>query len=63
MWASSGLTEPDGQLVLDKEFMRLLFTAKKPTIGEATAQAKAAVSDLDVRHTWILLGDPTMRLQ
>jgi hypothetical protein len=63
VWASSGLTEPDGQMALDREFMRLLFAARKPTIGEATARAKTAVSDLDVRRTWILLGDPTTRLQ
>jgi len=63
VWASSGLTEPDGQLVLDREFMRLLFSARKPTIGEATARAKAAVTDLDIRRTWILLGDPTTRLE
>jgi hypothetical protein len=43
--------------------MQLLFAAKKPTIGQAVAAAKAATSDLDVRRTWILLGDPTTRLQ
>jgi hypothetical protein len=63
VWASSGMTETDGQMVMDREFMRLLFAAQKPTIGEATAQAKAVVSDLDIRRTWILLGDPTTKLQ
>jgi hypothetical protein len=32
------------------------------SIGEAILKAKEATSDLDVRRSWILLGDPTMRL-
>lgn len=32
-------------------------------VGDATTRAKAAVSDLDVRRTWILFGDPSMRLR
>jgi hypothetical protein len=63
VWASSGLTEPAGQQTMDTELMRLLFAARKPTIGEATARAKAVVGDLDVRRTWILLGDPTLKLE
>jgi len=33
------------------------------TLGEAVRRAKAAVSDQDVRRTWILFGDPTTRLR
>jgi hypothetical protein len=32
-------------------------------LGEAARQAKLATSDLDVRRTWMLLGDPTMRVR
>ena len=32
-------------------------------MGEAVTKAKAAISDRDVRRTWILLGDPTMKLR
>ena len=32
------------------------------TVGEAVAKAKAAVSNPDVRRTWIFFGDPLMRL-
>jgi hypothetical protein len=32
-------------------------------IGEAMMKAKLATADTDVRRTWILLGDPTMRLR
>lgn len=63
MWASSGLTEPDGQAVMNKELIRLLFSGERLTLGEATAGAKAATGDQDVRKTWILFGDPTTRLK
>ena len=32
------------------------------TLGEATLRAKTAVSNGDVRRTWMLFGDPTTRL-
>ncbi|MGD0623935.1 MAG: C25 family cysteine peptidase, partial [Thermodesulfobacteriota bacterium] len=63
VWASSGLTEPDGQTMMDKELVRLLFNGESLTLGEATARAKSATSDGDVRRTWILFGDPTTRLK
>jgi hypothetical protein len=63
VWASSGLTEPDKQAVMNKELIRLLFNGGSLTLGEATKRAKASVSDQDVRKTWILFGDPTTRLR
>jgi hypothetical protein len=63
VWASSGLTEPDKQAVMNKELIRLLFGKESLTLGEATAQAKASVSDQDIRKAWILFGDPTTRLK
>jgi hypothetical protein len=70
VWASSGLTHPDQQSLINQQLYRLLFAPssgkdKGPTItlGEATQRAKAAVNDMDVRRTWILLGDPTMWLK
>ena len=63
-WTSAGMTEPGDQSVLNKQLYQLLFTAGNSiTLGEATAKAKAAVSDGDIRRTWVLLGDPTMRLK
>ncbi|MEW6208940.1 MAG: C25 family cysteine peptidase, partial [Acidobacteriota bacterium] len=62
-WASSALTTPDIQAQMNQELMRQLFSATVLTIGEATLKAKSAVSDLDVRRSWILLGDPTTRLK
>jgi hypothetical protein len=63
VWASSGLTEPDKQLLMNKELIKLLFGRESLTLGEATARAKASVSDQDVRKTWILFGDPSTRLR
>jgi hypothetical protein len=63
VWASSGLTDPDKQAVMNKEVVRLLFNGESLTLGEATKRAKAVVSDQDVRRTWILFGDPTTKLK
>ena len=63
VWASAGQCEPSGQAVLNQEFHHLLFGATPITIGEAASGAKAAVVDGDVRRTWILFGDPAMRLR
>jgi hypothetical protein len=63
IWASSGLTEPDQQAVMNKELIKLLFGRESLTLGEATARAKGSVSDQDIRKTWILFGDPTTRLR
>jgi len=63
VWMSSGLTEPSRQAPMNKELIRLLFNGQMLTLGEATARAKASVSDQDIRRTWILFGDPTTRLK
>ena len=63
VWASSGLTEPEGQVAMNEELVRLLFNGEELTIGEAAMRAKAAADDADVRKTWILFGDPTTKLR
>jgi hypothetical protein len=63
VWASSGLTESPGQASLDTALIRALYGNPPPTLGEAAAAAKRAVSDMDVRRTWILFGDPATKLQ
>ncbi len=62
VWASSGLSDPDWQLTMNKELYRQLFTSGL-TVGEAVLKAKAATRNKDLRRTWILFGDPTLRLQ
>ncbi len=63
-WGSSGMTGPGNELVLNEQMYRSVFDANASlTIGEATLRAKAAVNDEDIRRTWILFGDPSMRLR
>ncbi len=67
-WASSGQCDPGEQAAMNQQFYRLIF-GKEPsigkplTIGEATMKSKTAISDRDIRRTWILFGDPSMRLR
>ena len=64
VWASSGMTLPTDQLLLNQELYRLLFNrGQAMTIGEAVIRAKAASSEPDVRRTEILLGDPATKLK
>jgi hypothetical protein len=61
-YASSGDTIPDGQQEMSLGVYQLLFGAQSMALGDVTKQAKTATSDLDVRRTWILLGDPSMKI-
>src|SRR5262249_48917737 len=63
VWASSGLTDSAPQAAMNQALITALFGAHPMTLGEAAAWAKPAMSDLDVRRTWILFGDPAIRLQ
>ncbi|HXL79339.1 MAG TPA: C25 family cysteine peptidase [Pyrinomonadaceae bacterium] len=63
VWASSGYTASDPQFEMNSQFYRLLFGGQPLRLGEAAREAKLATPDLDVRRTWILLGDPTMRVR
>ena len=65
VWASSGMTQPDGQAVMNQQLYRLLLNpGRQPTLlGDAIIRAKSGVADEDVRKSWILFADPTMRLK
>ena len=63
VWASSALSGVSGQLAVNLEFNRQVFGPNPPTIGDAILRAKAATANGDVRRTWILFGDPTMKLK
>ncbi|HEV8432051.1 MAG TPA: C25 family cysteine peptidase, partial [Thermoanaerobaculia bacterium] len=62
VWGSSTLTEPDVQQVMNDELMRQLFVSGR-AVGDALVLAKKAVTDPDVRRSWILFGDPSMKLR
>jgi hypothetical protein len=63
VWASSGLTDSATQAVMNQALIKALFGSQPMTLGEAAATAKTAVIEPDVRRTWILFGDPAIRLQ
>ncbi len=60
VWASSALTLPTDHALLSKTLLSAVLNDGM-TLGEATLKAKQAVSDLDVRATFHLLGDPSAR--
>ena len=62
-FASSGLTIPDGQHQMGFVMFQLLYGGATIPIGDASRQAKSATADIDVRRTWILFGDPTMKIR
>ncbi len=71
VWAPSSLTTPEQQALMNRELMRRLCPADDsvgdsagapPTLGEAVQAAKAAARHVDLRRTWILFGDPCMRV-
>jgi hypothetical protein len=62
VWASSAMTYADGQTEMNKELYRQLFTSGTAVrLGDAAIRAKAVTFDAEIRKTWILFGDPTMR--
>jgi len=64
VWASSGMTLPTDQALMNQELYRLIFSSNPSlTLGEAVRRTKLSVSDADVRRTWILLGDPATKLR
>jgi hypothetical protein len=62
-FSSSGLTIPIGQHEMGQQLFSLLYSGPPIALGDATRQAKGATNDLDVRRTWILFGDPTMKIR
>jgi hypothetical protein len=62
VWASSGFTNAPPQAGMDQALLHVLSANPSTPIGQAILKAKAGVSDPDVRRTWILFGDPSMRI-
>ena len=63
-WASSGMTLPMEQSEINRELYRLLLgQGEALRLGEAVMRAKAKAADRDIRRTWILLGDPAIRIK
>lgn len=62
VWTSTGMTEPEGQVAMNRELYRMLFLMDEPLrLGDAMQRARTATTDRDVLRTWVLIGDPTTR--
>lgn len=61
VWASSGTTLPDSYEAITREIHRSLLAGQ--TLGEAHLRAKGLVLNGEVRQTWTLFGDPSMKLR
>ena len=63
VWGSSGDTVPNDQVNAVHTALTMLLTDPSARLGDAMVAAKAAITDIDVKHTWVLLGDPTTKLK
>lgn len=59
--ASTALNQPSTQISFNQQLYQGLF-AQGLTLGEALKTARTVVADQDVRNSYVLFGDPTMRL-
>ncbi len=63
-WASSARTTPDIQLLMGVRFYHKLGDGSIPRIGDLIKDAKTAIpSGGDVRFSWVLLGDPLLKVR
>ena len=62
VWASSGFTDAAPQGTMNQALLGILAANPSTPLGSAILSAKTGVTDSDVRRTWILFGDPAMRL-
>ena len=60
--SSSGLNQPAPQTQLDGYVVRNAF-ASRLAIGDAVVEAKSHITDESVRKTYVLFGDPAMRVK
>jgi uncharacterized repeat protein (TIGR01451 family) len=61
--ASSGLNQPAPQTILDKLIVQNAMHPPYPALGDALLKAKSGITDLGVRRTFNLLGDPAMHIK
>lgn len=63
-WASSGLTTPDVQEIMATRFYNQIGAGNFTRLGDLVKDAKTEVKGgRDVRLSWVLLGDPTLKVR
>src|SRR5581483_466125 len=60
---SSGLNQAAPQTTLDSLVVQSAFNGSRARLGDAIVNAKAGITDLDVRRTYVLFGDPAMQVK
>jgi len=63
VWASSALTSPDAQLPADEALLHALLAGGDIRLGDAVVAAQKSSFTPDIRRTFILFGDPAMRVR
>ncbi len=62
-WASSSETTPDIQLIMGLRFVDTMSNGNLDRVGDLVKDAKLSISaGADVRLSWVLFGDPAMRM-
>jgi uncharacterized repeat protein (TIGR01451 family) len=63
VWASSGFTQQAPQSTMNQAFLHFFASNPNQSLGRLVLETKAGTTDNDVRRTWILFGDPAMKIQ
>jgi uncharacterized repeat protein (TIGR01451 family) len=63
VWASSGLLDPAPQVKMDRQLWQVLIANPSLPLGDAIAEAKATITDVDTLRTYILFGDPLLQVR
>jgi hypothetical protein len=61
--ASSGLNQATPQTILDRFIVQGALGRSQLALGDAIIKAKSGITDLAVRKTYNLLGDPAMQIK
>jgi hypothetical protein len=48
---------------MGRQMFILLYGSQSIALGDAIKTAKTATTDIDARRTWILFGDPSMKIR
>lgn len=63
-WSSSGLTTPDIQETMARRFYNRFGAGKMTRLGDLVNDSKTVLTaGRDVRLSWVLLGDPTLKVR
>ena len=63
-WTSTGKTTPDVQEVMATRFLNQVTVGNMTRFGDLVTDSKATIiGGRDVRLSWVLLGDPTLKLR